>query len=196
MASLLSTNVNSILNVMANIANTGNLFVTQNTFTGNLSVTQNATFANATVNSVNFIPVWTNMTVNNSGTGNGVNAWVGVQTGLDTAGFWTDPFGIVHLRGLLANGAQNVTFSNTIFLNTNIANGLPIPTTNVVFGVPVQANGNGAGNVCSAVITLYHNNAMQIINIAGPNGDPLMGVTTTSWNLGNLSLYSLTYNTH
>jgi hypothetical protein len=192
------------LNVSQNISNVGNLLVTQNiasnnasftmnVSTGNLSVTRNITAANITVNSISFIPAWTAATVNNSGTGNGVNAWIGTATGWDTAGFWKNPFGIVTLRGLLSNGAQNVTMSNTTFLNKNVANGFPAPTTNVVISAPFQANGNGAGNVGSTVMKLYNNGALQIVNIATPNGDPL--TAALSWNIANISLYNFAYST-
>ena len=52
MAFLISTNVAGSLNVTANIANTGNLLVTQNTFTGNLAVTAliNAVTLNVSTN--------------------------------------------------------------------------------------------------------------------------------------------------
>jgi len=74
MAILLSTNVSSILNVTGNIANTGNLYATQNIYTGNISVAQNASLGNlsitqnATFGNVNVANL--NVTQNISNTGN------------------------------------------------------------------------------------------------------------------------------
>jgi hypothetical protein len=48
MALLVSTNVSGSLNVTANIANTGNLLVTQNTFTGNMNIAGICNIGNGT----------------------------------------------------------------------------------------------------------------------------------------------------
>jgi len=75
MANLFSTNINSILNVTQDIANTGNCLVTQNTAAGNLIITQNASFGNisiiqnSTFGNVNITPTF-NASWNIANTGN------------------------------------------------------------------------------------------------------------------------------
>jgi hypothetical protein len=147
-----AVNIAGSLNVTANIANTGNLLVTQNTFTGNLSVTKNITCANITVNSISFIPVWTNATL---------NASYAALTNYNPPSFWKDPFGIVHIRGVL-KPAANLSFSSA--LNVNIANGLPTPANASLFIAPA-ANDTILGTNTSAYVTwnVCANGAMQII---------------------------------
>lgn len=187
------TNVIS-LNVSSNIANVGNLAVTQNIVTGNLSVTKNIAVGNITMNSISFIPVWTSATANASGTSaSGQNCFTGTVTGSDTAGFWSDPFGIVHLRGLLANsGAGNIAaYAGSPAMNSNIANNFPAPTTNVYVLAAARCNGNGIVNISTVELVIYNNNAMQMINVVFANGQP--ATQALSWNIANISLYGITY---
>ena len=103
---------------------TGNLVVTQNISGGNLSITTNLTAANATVNGVSFIPTWTNITVNTAYT---------PLTSLNQLSYWTDPFGIVHLRGAIEANTGNVNLTS-FTSGTNVANGLPLPAGAAEYG--------------------------------------------------------------
>ena len=192
------------MNVKQNLFS-GNATFAQNLVTGNASITTlanvptlnvstTAAIANITMNAVSFIPAWTSATTNNSGTAaSGQNCFTGVITGQDTAGFWSDPMLIVHLRGSLANsGAGNIAaYAGSPAMNANIANNFPAPTTNAFFLAPARCNGNGVLNVCTVELAIYNNGAMQMINVAFANGQP--ATQALSWNIANVSLYGITY---
>lgn len=140
-------------------------------------------------------PVWSAISCNCSVA---PNTFSGVSTNNDVAGFWTDPFGIVHLRGLIcantstgvnvANTKGNVTFANIAGFAVNIANGLPFPTAQVVIDVScANVSGTGqVGNVSGATLVLQTNGALQCFNVSPQ---------AFSSNLANLSLYGFSYST-
>ena len=185
-------------NVKQNLV-TGNLVVTQNTTEGNLTVTTLATIGNITMNGVSFIPAWTAPTFNSSGTtAQGQNCFSGTVTGSDGAGYWIDPFQIVHLRGSVTNGGGGniALYGGSPVMNSNIANGFPVPSANVFFTVPAIATGNsGAANVCLLYLGIYNAGgnagALRMINVAFANGQPTGAAG--SWNVANLSIHGITY---
>jgi hypothetical protein len=145
----ISTNQNIIST--SNIS-AGNLSITQNTTTGNLTISTNLTASNATVNSISFIPVWTTATLNASYT---------ALAGFNPPSFWQDPFGQVHIRGVL-KPAANLLFSS--ILNVNIANGFPT-TSNASRFIASAANDTLLGTNTAAYISwnICSNGAAQII---------------------------------
>jgi len=155
-----------------------------NTSTINVNATANGTGQGNIAFSINnAVPVWTAITANS---GTPPNNFIGTATNIDTAGFWVDPFGIVHLRGLISNTAGNVTVANIAGYARNIANGLPAPTAQVHVGV-MCANLSGTsttGNVVMGKIVIQTNGAVQFINV-----EP----TAAGSNLTNISLYGITY---
>ena len=92
------------------------------------------------------------------------------------------------------NGTTSITDATgeaQFLMNSNIANNFPVPTTNVYVMAPARCNGNGVLNVCSVLLAIYNNNAMQMINVAFANGQP--ATQALSWNIANISLYGITY---
>jgi hypothetical protein len=55
---------------------------------------------------ISFVPVWHG--VGTAGEPAFVNSWHNYAAGWANAGFWKDPFGIVHLRGLIGGGTMGV----------------------------------------------------------------------------------------
>lgn len=124
---------------------------------GTLTLTGNINAANATVNGVSFIPVWTAPTVNASYT---------TVTGYNPAGYWRDPFGIVHLRGTLKPTTNTLV---SAALNVNVCNGFPLATANNILeclGANDTVLGTNTTTMFQAV--LYTNGAIQLTGDISP----------------------------
>lgn len=94
---------------------------------------------------------WTSATVNTS--------YNGAVATYNPVSYWADPFGIVHIRGVLI-GAVNVAVST--FQSVNIANGFPLPANNSRWNC-VSANNTGATvTYCVTGVQMFPNGAMQI----------------------------------
>src|ERR1039457_5054408 len=190
MAILLSTNVAGYLSVTSNIANTGNLAVSQNTVTGNLSVVTlaNITMLNVSTNIANVgnILVTQNIYTGNLQTLGNVllitgTTYMNIDTGLIQANASNMVLQTIASSNqnvvMSANGTANATLSNTG--NLTLSSGNLITTYNVITGnllVTSLANiaicnsvsegtfANGTG-VISGIANLNFNNTASI-NIA------------------------------
>lgn len=125
--------------------------------TGNVNITNVLFTANATVNSVSFIPAWTSATINASYT---------TISGTNPPSFWIDPFKIVHIRGTM-KPASNLGVNS--ILNVNVANGFPAPANSSVFGL-LAANAvvNGTNTTILLQGTLNTNGALQFKSNSAP----------------------------
>lgn len=145
------------------------------TLNKNTIISANITAANATVNGVSFIPAYTNVTCNASYTGN--------VSGFANAGFWTDPFGICHLRGLI-EPTSNISLAAASAVN--IANGFPTPGGGIIT-FPLLGANSGAGTIYTSTRgQIAANGALQIYPVD----------TWLSTNLAFISLDGATYSTH
>jgi hypothetical protein len=125
MAQLLNSNIVSILNVSGNIANTGNLAVTQNTVTGNLSVT---TLANlTTVNVSSNIANTGNLAVTqNTVTGNLSVTTLANLAAVNVSGTLTAPASVP------TNTETRVSSLLTANMTANVQTTLTMTSTNVL----------------------------------------------------------------
>ena len=194
------------LNVSGNIANTGNLSVTQNTVTGNLSVTSLANVATANLTNFGVANAGTgviagvaNLNFNGSGTvnvavtANGTNQ-ANVTLSVNTSAF-SGAANVYANSGLVLATAGNLTFNNTASVNasviangTNSANiGFTVNTTMNLVSLNVSSNIANAGNILVSQNTVT-GNLTVVQNVSSGNISAANISITSTANIGVLNV--------
>jgi hypothetical protein len=199
MAILLNTNVTSILNVTGNIANTGNLLVTQNSFTGNLSVTTLANMASMNISSTIVAtgsPLTNTVTRVMTGVSNNLTAQVAMSATLTSTNVLSctlNEAGMYAMQGMIflggnngsnvVNSGMNIGFAGSVTINkiqyalVGRSNGVTITTNLITTGAQtiIIAKGTQLSNSTNGTDYLIINGYMNVtsgninVQFATPN---------------------------